>query len=727
MHYSHRELLYTVLKIAMRYSIIGVANLYPYLVNAQETLICTDPILANTELGQCAAYITLVAPTLANGSPAPYEFTTIRSDGLPLNQAFPLGNTLVTWITQADGQVLTCIQNVVIADNEPPQIEGCPSNGWSCGNFSENDLLLTDNCGEAHISSLLSSLMPDGSTFYTVICSDAVGNTTSCHWQTASKPISVQVNTLPPLLCQYSALIAQATGGSGDYTYIWSDGSTAATLYPSATGIVYSVTTTDSAGCSASASASSVSSEGECTATNFNLTSEGCTVSLANAGCDTPFTSTWIDSYGNSGTGMDYIAAINTSGTVGFNLTFANNCPPPLQIQGYFNCELPCNTLVNDSLYCATPMETLWLCPSFCDLNGYNYAINSVYTSFFGGCTLQIDNNGQCIAYTPLPLTPSGTYAITVTACLTDGSLCQTIILNVEVGCHDNSAPIAHDDTAEVVSSETVAIDVLLNDTDSDGDELNISNYTMPMHGSLIYTSGVFIYTPFAGYAGQDSFTYQVCDAYICAEASVLITITPAQTECNDNLLLCAAPIEPVLICPVFCQLPANQSFYISQVKTTFNCAVKIEGNCVKYTALPLFAGEETLLIIGCTTLGICDTVYATVNVTTDCANGLTDAPALPQHKQHHSAVNTAEVIITNLWWQSNTRQIRARFSSPPSYATTLTIFDKMGQNCFFSTSYDNYSKNEAVWTLPASLPPDSYIACVRTATTQKSIVFVSL
>ncbi|MBP7533445.1 MAG: T9SS type A sorting domain-containing protein, partial [Chitinophagales bacterium] len=42
---------------------------------------------------------------------------------------------------------------------------------------------------------------------------------------------------------------------------------------------------------------------------------------------------------------------------------------------------------------------------------------------------------------------------------------------------------------------------------------------------------------------------------------------------------------------------------------------------CVRYTALPLFSGTDTLQIIGCNALGACDTVMALMHVG-ECPDG---------------------------------------------------------------------------------------------------------
>src|SRR5207249_2989707 len=69
--------------------------------------------------------------------------------------------------------------------------------------------------------------------------------------------------------------------------------------------------------------------------------------------------------------------------------------------------------------------------------------------------------------------------------------------------------------------------DLLANDSDEDGDPLTVSLVSGPGHGSLVLNqTGSFVYTPAAGFAGQDWFSYVVCDGYTTsAEATVTLDV----------------------------------------------------------------------------------------------------------------------------------------------------------------------------------------------------------
>ena len=90
-----------------------------------------------------------------------------------------------------------------------------------------------------------------------------------------------------------------------------------------------------------------------------------------------------------------------------------------------------------------------------------------------------------------------------------------------------NEQPVAHDDTAETAEDQAVTVDVLVNDSDPDGDELRVESVSAPAHGTTRMTSGGRVtYTPRADYHGADRFTYVVADPDgETAAATVAVTV----------------------------------------------------------------------------------------------------------------------------------------------------------------------------------------------------------
>lgn len=105
--------------------------------------------------------------------------------------------------------------------------------------------------------------------------------------------------------------------------------------------------------------------------------------------------------------------------------------------------------------------------------------------------------------------------------------------LNISAHFVENYPPVAVDDHYQVTAGETLAVaavaGVLANDTDPDDDVLVVIQSADAGHGILVFNSdGSFVYTPQAGFVGEDSFTYRVSDGVAESEAAtVTIAVNP--------------------------------------------------------------------------------------------------------------------------------------------------------------------------------------------------------
>lgn len=89
-----------------------------------------------------------------------------------------------------------------------------------------------------------------------------------------------------------------------------------------------------------------------------------------------------------------------------------------------------------------------------------------------------------------------------------------------------NGAPLAVADVAVTPVDTPVDIDVLANDSDPDGDALDVTASTTPTHGTVVQVSpGMLRYTPPSGFQGVDSFVYTASDGAATHDALVDITI----------------------------------------------------------------------------------------------------------------------------------------------------------------------------------------------------------
>ncbi len=105
-----------------------------------------------------------------------------------------------------------------------------------------------------------------------------------------------------------------------------------------------------------------------------------------------------------------------------------------------------------------------------------------------------------------------------------------------------NDAPTAMDDTATTDESTAVTIAVRGNDVDPDGDALTVTGVTQGANGSVVIdaVTGNPIYTPNAGYTGNDSFTYTIDDGN-GATSTAVVTVTVNAVTPPNNLPVAVA------------------------------------------------------------------------------------------------------------------------------------------------------------------------------------------
>ena len=171
----------------------------------------------------------------------------------------------------------------------------------------------------------------------------------------------------------------------------------------------------------------------------------------------------------------------------------------------------------------------------------------------------------------------------------------DTATVNVTVTAV-NDSPVAADDNVSTPEDTSVTIDVLVNDTDADGDTLTITLVSAPTNGTAAIQSGFVLYTPDPNFNGLDSLTYTITDGQASATANVNIDMTAVNdppTASPDSATtdedrpvtidIVANDFDPDgdPLAPVTCTDPANGRIIIN----TANNAV--------YTPNPNFNGDD--------------------------------------------------------------------------------------------------------------------------------------
>ncbi len=133
-----------------------------------------------------------------------------------------------------------------------------------------------------------------------------------------------------------------------------------------------------------------------------------------------------------------------------------------------------------------------------------------------------------------------GVDTFTYTVCDSNGA-CDTATVTVNVTAEPNNDPVANPDSTETDENTPVAIEVLANDFDPDGDPIRVIGVTQPANGSVqILGDGRIEYTPGAGFSSppDDNFDYTIEDIHGATDtATVTVTVNPDSDQPCD---LCA-------------------------------------------------------------------------------------------------------------------------------------------------------------------------------------------
>ncbi|HEX5718560.1 MAG TPA: Ig-like domain-containing protein [Thermoanaerobaculia bacterium] len=176
------------------------------------------------------------------------------------------------------------------------------------------------------------------------------------------------------------------------------------------------------------------------------------------------------------------------------------------------------------------------------------------------------------------------------------GNLTSTGTVNVTV-TPVNDPPVANADSGGTQEDVPVALFVLSNDTDPDGDTLTVVSVTQSANGSVDTNGTLVSFTPAANWNGTAFFTYTIRDAGgVERTANVTITVNPV----NDPPLAGPDTANTNENAPVTVSVLVNDAdvdggaLSVSAVTQGANGAVATNGITVTYTPAAGFSGADS-------------------------------------------------------------------------------------------------------------------------------------
>ena len=211
-------------------------------------------ITVSSETGKCSAGVTLQAPPTTDNC----AVASVTNDA-PANGVYAVGTHTITWtVTDIHDNSATTTQRIIVNDTEKPIVTNCPVVPVLCykpsGQYSIPAIAASDNCGTVSYSYIISGATtrngssPDASGAFNIGVSTITWTVTDSHNNTNTCQTLVTINSpvtsnIPDVYAVNQGgeantiyigygpssvtLNASVSGGSGDYSYKWTSGSSA--------------------------------------------------------------------------------------------------------------------------------------------------------------------------------------------------------------------------------------------------------------------------------------------------------------------------------------------------------------------------------------------------------------------------------------------------------------------------------------------------------------------
>lgn len=203
------------------------------------------------------------------------------------------------------------------------------------------------------------------------------------------------------------------------------------------------------------------------------------------------------------------------------------------------------------------------------------------------------------------------------------GAVYGTKITMTVTGVNTNAYPIANPDIATTAAGSSVIINVLANDT---GAGLNITavNSLSYNGGSIVLSGNQAVYTPKAGFAGDDTFWYAFSDSQGRTN-STSVTVTVTGVDAGAYPTGVADTVSTARNTAATFDVLANDTGVGLTLSSTNQWTLKggtasISNNKIAYTPKVGFVGEDKLWYVFTDTIGRTNSAEVTINVTESTA-----------------------------------------------------------------------------------------------------------
>ncbi len=239
---------------------------------------------------------------------------------------------------------------------------------------------------------------------------------------------------------------------------------------------------------------------------------------------------------------------------------------------------------------------------------------------------------------------------------------------------HVNQAPVAEADTANTCEEEPVFVDVVVNDSDLEGNANVLTIAAPAQNGTTTVANGVILYTPNPNYNGSDRFSYSICNTQCtkdCDTAFVLVNICSINDTPTIPLVVDSIPEDStIVICPAVFDADTD-----NLVVTTYACSAihgsvtNVTDTCIRYTPTPNWYGTDTICTVVCDPFNACDTNKIIIVVTPRNEPPVADTVIVVTLINTPVPVNVAAVV-----YDINSDPVDYTYGTPSEPGTVVTV-----------------------------------------------------